>query len=32
MMKRNLMKGSVIPHYSGLPTVLKENGYHNLFL
>ena len=31
MMKRNLMKGSVIPHYSGLPTVLKENGYHNLF-
>lgn len=25
------MKGSVIPHYSGLPTVLKENGYHNLF-
>lgn len=31
MMKRNLMKGSVIPRYSGLPTVLKENGYHNLF-
>ena len=25
------MKGSVIPRYSGLPTVLKENGYHNLF-
>ena len=24
MMKRNLMKGSVIPRYSGLPTVLKE--------
>jgi len=31
IMKRNAMKGSVIPDYSGLPTVLKENGYHNLF-
>ena len=31
MMKRNLMKGSVIPRYSGLPTVLKENGYYNFF-
>ena len=31
MMKRNLMKGSVIPRYSGLPTVLQENGYCNLF-
>ena len=31
IMKRNAMKGSVIPNYSGLPTVLKENGYHNLF-
>lgn len=31
IMKRNLMKGSVIPQYSGLPTVLKENGYCNLF-
>ena len=31
MMKRNAMKGSVIPVYSGLPTVLKENGYHNMF-
>ncbi len=31
IMKRNAMKGSVIPVYSGLPTVLKENGYHNLF-
>ena len=31
MMKRNLMKGSVIPRYSGLPTVLKENGYYNHF-
>ena len=31
IMKRNAMKGSVIPVYSGLPTVLKDNGYHNLF-
>lgn len=31
IMKRNAMKGSVIPVYSGLPTVLKENGYRNLF-
>ena len=31
IMKRNAMKGSVIPTYSGLPTVLKDNGYHNLF-
>lgn len=31
IMKRNAMKGSVIPIYSGLPTVLKENGYYNLF-
>ena len=31
IMKRNAMKGSVIPIYSGLPTVLKNNGYHNLF-
>lgn len=31
IMKRNAMKGSVIPIYSGLPTVLKDNGYHNLF-
>ena len=30
-MKRNAMKGSVIPVYSGFPTVLKENGYHNMF-
>ena len=26
IMKRNAMKGSVIPVYSGLPTVLKDNG------
>ncbi len=31
IMKRNAMKGSVIPLYSGLPTVLKDNGYTNLF-
>ena len=31
IMKRNAMKGSVVPVYSGLPTVLKENGYRNLF-
>ena len=31
IMKRNAMKGSVIPVYSGLPTVLKDNGYTNLF-
>ena len=31
VMMRNAMKGSVVPHYSGLPTVLKENGYTNLF-
>lgn len=31
IMKRNAMKGSVVPAYSGLPTVLKENGYRNLF-
>ncbi len=31
IMKRNAMKGSVIPVYSGLPTVLRDNGYHNMF-
>lgn len=31
IMKRNAMKGSVIPVYSGLPSVLKNNGYRNLF-
>lgn len=31
IMKRNAMKGSVIPIYSGLPTVLRENGYHTSF-
>lgn len=31
IMKRNLMKGTVTPKRGGLPTVLKENGYHNMF-
>lgn len=31
IMKRNSMKGSTIPRYSGLPTVLHEAGYHTLF-
>ncbi|MGN1263369.1 MAG: LTA synthase family protein [Prevotella sp.] len=31
MMKRNLMKGTVTPRRSGIPTVLKAQGYRNLF-
>ncbi len=31
IMKRNAMKGTTIPVYSGLPTILAENGYHNMF-
>lgn len=31
LMFRNLMKGSNIPRYRGLPTVLRENGYRTLF-
>lgn len=31
ILKRNAMKGSAVPVYSGLPTVLKDNGYRNLF-
>ena len=31
IMFRNAMKGSDIPVYSGLPTVLKEQGYRTLF-
>lgn len=31
LMYRNLMKGSHIPTYSGLPTALREAGYRNLF-
>ena len=31
LMMRNLMKGTVTPHRSGIATVLHEEGYHNLF-
>lgn len=31
LMKRNLMKGTVTPKRDGIPTVLKEYGYHNTF-
>lgn len=31
ILSRNAMKGTSIPTYSGLPTVLAENGYHNMF-
>lgn len=31
MMKRNLMKGTVTPHRAGIPTVLKDAGYQNMF-
>ena len=31
LMFRNLMKGTVTPHHDGLPTVLRQYGYHNLF-
>lgn len=31
ILKRNAMKGTRIPVYSGLPTVLAENGYYNMF-
>lgn len=31
LMKRNLMKGTVTPHREGLPTILKQQGYHNMF-
>ena len=31
IMKRNAMKGSNIPRYSGLPTVLHEAGWQTLF-
>jgi phosphoglycerol transferase MdoB-like AlkP superfamily enzyme len=32
VMRRNAMKGAAVPLYAGLPTVLKEHGYRNLFL
>lgn len=31
LMGRNLMKGTVTPHRDGIPTVLKQYGYHNMF-
>lgn len=31
LMERNLMKGTVTPHRDGIPTVLKQYGYHNMF-
>lgn len=31
LMKRNLMKGTVTPKRDGIPTVLKQYGYHNTF-
>ena len=31
LMERNLMKGTVTPRRDGLPTVLKSQGYHNIF-
>lgn len=31
LMKRNLMKGTVTPRRHGLPSVLHELGYHNMF-
>lgn len=31
IMKRNAMKGSDIPQYDGLPTILRGAGYHTLF-
>ncbi len=31
LMQRNMMKGTIIPHYEGLPTVLRDEGYRTLF-
>lgn len=31
LMYRNLMKGTVTPHRKGIPTVLKQEGYRNMF-
>lgn len=31
LMERNMMKGTNIPHYYGLPNVLKDNGYRTMF-
>lgn len=31
LMFRNLMKGTVTPHWEGIPTILRHEGYHNMF-
>ena len=31
LMKRNMMKGTNIPHYDGLPTVLRAGGWRTMF-
>ena len=31
LMGRNMMKGTDIPHYEGLPTELQRNGYRTMF-
>lgn len=31
ILKRNAMKGTVVPRYEGLPTVLRQQGYRTLF-
>ena len=31
LMFRNLMKGTVTPHWEGIPTILHREGYHNMF-
>jgi phosphoglycerol transferase MdoB-like AlkP superfamily enzyme len=31
LLAKHSMYGDVIPQYTGLPYVLKENGYHNIF-
>lgn len=31
ILKRNAMKGTVVPRYEGLPTVLRDKGYSTLF-
>ncbi len=31
LMGRNMMKGTIIPHYEGLPTELKKQGYRTMF-
>lgn len=31
IMERNMMKGTNIPHYNGLPNILQANGYRTMF-